>query len=347
MLGFFKRKKGSTEEPEASQEALEVSTPKKGFFTRLKTGLTRTREALSTGLSTIFLGKKIIDQALLEELESVLISADIGFDTTQVIIQQLSQKVKRQELADVTALTLALKDILNHLVEPYQIPLDPCDATKPFVILVIGVNGSGKTTTIAKLASQYLVQGKKVMLAAGDTFRAAAIEQLKVWGERHNIPVIAQKSGSDCASVIFDAFQAAKARNIDILIADTAGRLHTQNNLMEELKKVARVLKKLDASAPHEVMLVLDAGIGQNALAQAKAFHAALGITGVTLTKLDGTAKGGIIFNIAQSLKLPIRFIGFGEGAEDLKTFNATEFVEALFNSDLTTLPTTEHTDAS
>ncbi len=325
MLDFFKRKKTETE------NRAEVPVKKPGLFTRLKAGLTRTREALSTSLATVFLGKKIIDQALLEKLEKVLLSADLGFDTTQLVIQQLTQKLSRAELQDVESLQIALKDILASLVHPYQIPLAPSDTLKPFVILMIGVNGAGKTTTIAKLTHYFQSQGKKVMLAAGDTFRAAAIEQLKAWGEQHDVPVIAQKSGSDSASVVFDAFQAAKARHIDILIADTAGRLHTQSNLMEELKKVARVLKKLDESAPHEVMLVLDAAIGQNALAQAKAFYAALGVSGITLTKLDGTAKGGIIFNIAQTLKLPIRFIGFGESPEDLKPFNASEFIDALF----------------
>jgi fused signal recognition particle receptor len=335
MLDFFKRKKT---EPE---NAPETPTQKPGLFTRLKAGLTRSREALSTSLASVFLGKKVIDQALLKKLESVLISADLGFDTTQLVIQQLTQKVSRAELQDVSALQVALKDILASLIQPYQIPLVPSDAFKPFVILMIGVNGAGKTTTIGKLTSYFLSQGKKVMLAAGDTFRAAAIEQLKVWGEQHDVPVIAQKSGSDSASVVFDAFQAAKARHVNILIADTAGRLHTQSNLMEELKKVARVLKKLDESAPHEVMLVLDAAIGQNALAQAKAFYAALGVTGITLTKLDGTAKGGIIFNIAQTLKLPVRFIGFGESHEDLKAFDASEFIDALF-----TEPTSAKADA-
>lgn len=340
MLDFFKRKKNSVEPTtevlnieQPVQEASITPTSKTGFFTRLKAGLTRTRETLSTNIANVLLGKKVIDQTLLEELESVLISADMGVDTTKKIIQQLTQRVNRQELNDVTALTIALKEILNQAIQPYQDSLELSNVIRPFVILMIGVNGSGKTTTIAKLARKYQQQGKKVMLAAGDTFRAAAIEQLKVWGEKHEVPVIAQKTGADSASVIFEAFQTAKAHNVDILIADTAGRLHTQNNLMEELKKVARVLKKLDANAPHEIMLVLDAGIGQNALAQAKAFHAALGVTGITLTKLDGTAKGGIIFNIAATLKLPIRFIGFGENPEDLKPFKASEFTEALFGS--------------
>lgn len=339
MLDFFKRKKEPLEPENPKQNTADMlitsdePTLKMGLFSRLKAGLTRTREALSNGLATVFLGKKIIDQALLEELEALLISADIGFDTTHIIIQQLSQQLKRQELNDVEALKIALKDILIKLVSPYQIPLEPSASITPFVILMVGVNGAGKTTTIGKLASYYQAQGKTVMLAAGDTFRAAAIEQLKVWGEQHEVPVIAQKTGSDCASVVFDAFQAAKARHIDILIADTAGRLHTQHHLMEELKKVSRVLKKLDANAPHETMLVLDAGIGQNALAQAKAFYAALQVTGVTLTKLDGTAKGGMIFNVAQTLKLPIRFIGFGESQADLKEFKADDFVEALFTT--------------
>ena len=277
------------------------------------------------------LGKKAIDAALLDEIETLLLTADVGVATTQTIITELTERVTRKQLTDVDALWQALQEHLENILQPCSIPLTVNTEKKPYVILMVGVNGVGKTTTIGKMAKQFQSQSKKVMLAAGDTFRAAAVEQLQVWGERNQIAVIAQHQGADSASVIFDALNAAKARDIDVLIADTAGRLHTKDNLMQELQKVKRVLAKLDAEAPHEVMLVIDAGNGQNALYQAEQFHQAIQLTSVTLTKLDGTAKGGIIFAIADKLKLPIRFIGIGEGIDDLRSFNAHEFVSALF----------------
>ncbi|MCK4608255.1 MAG: signal recognition particle-docking protein FtsY [Gammaproteobacteria bacterium] len=304
---------------------------KKGLFTSLGQGLKRTRDNMLGGMADIVYGKKVIDAELLEELETRLLMADVGVAATTEIIENLTNQVKRKELANPEALLQALCNLLEELLEPCTIPLDLSGQSKPSVILMIGVNGAGKTTTIGKLAKQLQKNGKKVMLAAGDTFRAAAIEQLQTWGERNEIAVIAQQTGSDSASVIYDAMQAAKARNVDVLIADTAGRLHTQNHLMEELKKVTRVMAKLDPTAPHEVMLVLDAGIGQNALAQAKQFNNAVKITGITLTKLDGTAKGGIIFAIAKELAIPVRFIGVGEAIDDLRPFAAKEFVSALF----------------
>lgn len=302
-----------------------------GLLTRLKDRLSRTRQSFTENLAHIFLGKKVIDGDLLEELETLLLTADMGSETSDTIIRDLTAKVKRNELGDPVLLLNALKADLTQILQPSESPLHLPLHPKPFVVLMVGINGAGKTTTIGKLAKVFQHQGKSVLLAAGDTFRAAAVEQLKIWGERNHLPVIAQQTGADSASVIFDAFQAAKAKNKDVLIADTAGRLHTQGNLMEELKKVIRVIQKLDSTAPHEIMLVIDAGNGQNALAQAKIFHQALNITGITITKLDGTAKGGIIFNIAKTLKLPIRFIGIGEGIDDLKPFSASTFVEALF----------------
>ncbi len=279
------------------------------------------------------LGKKEIDQNLLEDIETQLLSADLGIAATDHIVQALTARVKRKQLADADALMESLKGELAELLAPCDVPLSiPADA-RPYVILVVGVNGVGKTTTIGKLASRLQLDGKKVMLAAGDTFRAAAVEQLQVWGERNKVPVIAQPTGSDSASVIFDAYQAAKARGVDVLIADTAGRLHTKDNLMQELQKIVRVLKKLDESLPHEVMLVLDATTGQNALNQARSFHKAVNLTGLTLTKLDGTAKGGVVFAIAKELQLPIRFIGIGEQAADLRPFEAAAFVAALFDT--------------
>lgn len=333
MLDFFKRKKP------VAEQAIELKTqnpePKEqGLFTRLKDGLRRTRQSFSENLANVFLGKKVIDEDLLEALETVLLTSDLGSEATEAVIADLTRRVKRNELNDPQLLANTLKEELIQLLKPSELPLILPDAPKPFVVLMVGVNGAGKTTTIGKLAKRFGDQGKSVMLAAGDTFRAAAIEQLKVWGERNHLPVIAQHTGADSASVIFDAFQAAKAKNIDVLIADTAGRLHTQSNLMEELKKVIRVLQKLDSTAPHEVMLVIDAGNGQNSLNQAKMFHQAVGVTGVTLTKLDGTAKGGIIFNIAKTLKLPIRFIGIGEHIDDLKPFSAIPFVDAILSMD-------------
>ncbi len=303
---------------------------KPGIFSRLKQGLNKTRHQLADGISTATLGQKIIDEEILEEIETQLLMADVGVEATQTFIDDLTNRLKRKELDNAEAVMSTLKSDMSNLLETVSDPMTLDSDHKPFVILMIGVNGSGKTTTIGKLAKRFKEDGKSVLLAAGDTFRAAAIEQLKVWGERNDIPVIAQQHGSDSASVIYDAFQAAKARNIDVLIADTAGRLHTQDNLMEELKKIVRVIQKIDKSAPHEVMLVLDANIGQNALHQAKEFHRAINVSGLTLTKLDGTAKGGIIFAIAKSLKLPIRFIGFGEQIDDLQPFDAQEFVDAL-----------------
>lgn len=307
---------------------------KPGIFNRFKKGLSKTRHQLTDGLSTIALGKKAIDDELLEEIETQLLTADVGLDVTENFIADLTKRLKRKELTDGDAVLATLKEDMVKLLTPIAQPLTIDERKKPFVILMIGINGSGKTTTIGKLAKRFQEEGHSVMLAAGDTFRAAAIDQLKVWGERNDIPVIAQQPGSDSASVIYDAYQAAKARNIDVLIADTAGRLHTQDHLMDELKKIVRVIKKVDESAPHEVMIVLDANIGQNALQQAKSFHEAISISGLTITKLDGTAKGGIIFAIAKSLNLPIRFIGFGEKIDDLQPFDANQFVEAIFDNE-------------
>ena len=304
---------------------------KVGFFSRLKQGLSKTSASIGEGMASLFLGKKIIDDELLEDIETRLLTADVGVEATSVIIQRLTQKVARKELADADALYKSLQAELAAMLKPVEQPLKITSQNKPFVILVVGVNGAGKTTTIGKLAKKLQLEGKKVMLAAGDTFRAAAVEQLQVWGERNKIPVIAQHTGADSASVIFDAVQAAKARGIDVLIADTAGRLHTKDNLMEELKKVRRVIGKLDADAPHEVLLVLDAGTGQNAINQAKQFNQTVELTGLALTKLDGTAKGGVIFALAKQFGLPIRYIGVGEGIDDLRTFEAEPFVQALF----------------
>lgn len=336
MLDFLKwGKKTETPEPKDAQvnDAASKVPEAKGMFTRLKDGLRRTRAVFSEGLAHVFLGKKEIDSVLLAELETFLLSADIGLSSTEQIMQDLTKRLDRHELSDPAGLALALKQDLNQLLSSSEVPLVLGDK-KPFVILMVGINGAGKTTTIGKLAKKLEAEGKKVILAAGDTFRAAAIEQLKVWGERNDTPVVAQHMGADSASVIFDAFQTAKAKGFDVLIADTAGRLHTQDTLMEELKKVVRVIRKLDEQAPHEIMLVLDAGIGQNALVQAQKFNEALGVTGITLTKLDGTAKGGMIFNIAKTLKIPIRFIGIGEGIDDLRPFEAAVLVDALFSND-------------
>ena len=310
--------------------AAPVETSKTGFFARLKQGLSKTSASIGEGMASLFLGKKVIDDELLEDIETRLLTADVGVEATAVIIRSLTQKVARKQLTDADALYKSLQAELAALLKPVEAPL-VITPKKPFVILVVGVNGAGKTTTIGKLAKKLQSEGKKVMLAAGDTFRAAAVEQLQVWGERNKIPVIAQHTGADSASVIFDAVQAAKARNIDVLIADTAGRLHTKDNLMEELKKVRRVIGKLDADAPHEVLLVLDAGTGQNAISQAKQFNQTVQLTGLALTKLDGTAKGGVIFALAKQFGLPIRYIGVGEGIDDLRTFEAEPFVQALF----------------
>lgn len=307
---------------------------KPGLFSRIRAGLSKTRSGLTDGLANLLLGKKEIDEDLMEELETQLIMADVGVETTRQIMGRLAERVSRKELGDSDALYHALIQELQETLAAVQAPLVMDGAHKPYVILMVGINGVGKTTTIGKLAKQFQNAGKNVMLAAGDTFRAAAVEQLQVWGERNKVPVIAQHTGADSASVLFDALQAAQARNVDVLIADTAGRLHTKDNLMQELEKVVRVMKKLDASAPHEVMLVLDAGTGQNAINQAKQFGQAVGVTGLTLTKLDGTAKGGIIFALAQQFGLPVRYIGVGEGIDDLRTFNAEEFTRALFQRD-------------
>ena len=304
---------------------------KAGFFARLKQGLSKTSASIGEGMASLFLGKKAIDDDLLDEIETRLLTADVGVEATTAIVRNLTQKVARKQLADSDALYKSLQDELAGVLRPVEKPLQITAQCKPFVILVVGVNGAGKTTTIGKLAKKLQLEGKKVMLAAGDTFRAAAVEQLQVWGERNQIPVIAQHTGADSASVIFDAVQAAKARGIDVLIADTAGRLHTKDNLMEELKKVRRVIGKLDADAPHEVLLVLDAGTGQNAINQAKHFNQSVELTGLALTKLDGTAKGGVIFALAKQFGLPIRYIGVGEGIDDLRTFEAESFVKALF----------------
>jgi fused signal recognition particle receptor len=325
MFNILKRKNPTdTNNPNAEQE-------KKGMFARLTQGLSKTRSRFAAGMANLILGKKNLDADLIELIETQLLAADVGIEATQQLITNLTQKLHRKELVDTAAVFQNLQIEMKHILQTCQTPLTLPADKKPFVILVIGINGSGKTTTIGKLAKHLQEGDINVMLAAGDTFRAAAIEQLQVWGERNNIPVIAQQPGADTAAVIYDAFESAKAKGIDVLIADTAGRLHTQTNLMEELKKVKRVLAKIDPSAPHETLLVLDASVGQNALNQALQFHQAIGITGLALTKLDGTAKGGIIFAIAKKMQIPIRFIGVGEKIEDLREFNANDFVNALF----------------
>ena len=316
------------------QPVVEIETREKpsegGFFSRLVKGLLKTKQNIGAGFRSFFLGKKIDDE-LFEELEEQLLIADIGVPTTSKIIKNLTEHASRKELQDAELLYQQLKVEMADILETVAQPLVIDTTKKHYVILMVGVNGVGKTTTIGKLARKFQAEGKSVMLAAGDTFRAAAVEQLQVWGERNHIPVVAQSTGSDSASVIFDAMQSAAARNIDILIADTAGRLQNKNNLMDELKKIVRVMKKYDETAPHEIMLTLDAGTGQNAISQAKLFNEAVGLTGISLTKLDGTAKGGVIFAIADQFKLPIRYIGVGEKIEDLREFNAKEFIEALF----------------
>ncbi|MCT6698770.1 signal recognition particle-docking protein FtsY [Rheinheimera sp. 4Y26] len=318
---------------EPSAQSQPTTEKKPGFFARLKQGLSKTSQNLGNGLASLFLGKKI-DDDLYEELETQLLMADVGVDTSQKLIKQLVQHADRRQLKDADSLYEKLQQEMAELLDVVEQPLQVEHQDGPFVILMVGVNGVGKTTTIGKMAQQFKQQGKSVMLAAGDTFRAAAVEQLQVWGERNQIPVIAQHSGADSASVIFDAYQAAKARKIDVLIADTAGRLQNKAHLMEELKKIVRVMKKIDGAAPHEVMLTLDAGTGQNALSQAKLFHEAVELTGISLTKLDGTAKGGVIFAIADQFKLPIRYIGVGESIDDLRVFNSKDFIRALFNKE-------------
>ncbi|MCO5785918.1 signal recognition particle-docking protein FtsY [Pseudomonas sp. G11-1] len=321
---------GLAEQPADAAPAPQPQEPK-GFFARMRAGLSKTSANLGEGMANLFLGEKEIDDELLEEMETRLLMADVGIEATTLIMESLQQRVRRRELSNRNALYKALQNELEGLLAHVAKPMVVDSEKRPYVILVVGVNGVGKTTTIGKLAKRLQGEGKQVMLAAGDTFRAAAVEQLQVWGERNNIPVVAQHTGADSASVVFDALQAAKSRGVDVLIADTAGRLHNKDNLMDELKKVKRVLAKLDAEAPHEVLLVLDAGTGQNAISQTKLFDQAVGLTGLALTKLDGTAKGGVIFALAKQFGLPIRFIGVGEQIDDLRPFTAPEFVKALF----------------
>ena len=318
----------------AKEEAIKAEKPKKeGFFSRLKKGLLKTRVNIGSGFASIFSGKKI-DEELFEELETQLLTADLGVDTTMKLIDSLTDAADRKQLKDGDALYELMKQEMATMLKTAEQPLEIPADKKPFVILMVGVNGVGKTTTIGKMAKQFQNQGKSVMLAAGDTFRAAAVEQLQVWGERNSIPVIAQHTGADSASVVFDAFQAAKARNVDVLIADTAGRLQNKDNLMQELEKIARVMKKVDPDAPHEVMLTIDAGTGQNAISQVNLFNQCVGLTGITLSKLDGTAKGGVIFAVADKFNIPIRYIGVGESIDDLRTFKSDDFIDALFSQD-------------
>jgi fused signal recognition particle receptor len=317
MFGFKSARKDDTEKPA-------------GLFASLRQRLSKTRQNLSSGLADLLLGKKQIDDEMLEQLEDQLLMADVGMPATQKITSRLTESLQRKQLKDNESLIGALKHIMSEILAPCAIPLNVNSANKPFVILMVGVNGAGKTTTVGKLAQQYKNQGLKVMLAAGDTFRAAAVEQLQSWGDRLDIPVIKQGQGADSASVIYDALQSAQARGIDVLIADTAGRLHTQMSLMDELEKIKRVMGKLDPDAPQETLLVLDAGTGQNALTQASNFRDTVGISGIILTKLDGTAKGGMIFSVAEQLQTPIRYIGVGESVDDLRPFDNEEFVDAL-----------------
>lgn len=330
MFKFLKRKESQAD---ILEEEVSLNS-KNGFFNRIKKSLQKTRHQLTESLASLVLGKKKVDTELIEEIEDLLLTADVGPAVTEEVIQHLTLKLARNQLADGQAVWEVLQQQLSELLQPCEQALVIHSEHNPMVILVVGVNGVGKTTSIGKLAHYLQKQGKQVMLAAGDTFRAAATEQLTIWAERNHIPIIAQHQGADSASVIYDAFQAAKARNIDVLIADTAGRLHTKQNLMQELQKVKKVISKLDVTAPHEIMLILDAGTGQNALVQAEAFNQAISLTSVMLTKLDGTAKGGMIFAIAKKLALPIRFVGLGEGIEDLQVFSAQEFVRALFSID-------------
>lgn len=346
MFGFGKKDKSkeksppeqntspaATQEEKTEQEPLSSAEPgeaKQGLFARLTSGLRRTRSGITENIANLMLGKKSIDAEILEEIEMLLLSSDVGVEATQAIVEDLAQRSQRKQLADTDALFRALREEMQGILDPCAQHLSINAQDETFVILMVGINGAGKTTTIGKLAKQLKNQGYSVMLAAGDTFRAAAVEQLQEWGKRNEIPVVAQHTGADSASVVYDAYSAAKARGINVLIADTAGRLHTQANLMDELKKVKRVLGKIDDKAPHEVMLVLDASIGQNAVLQASQFKEAVGVSGITITKLDGTAKGGVIFAIAKKLQLPIRYIGIGEKIDDLRPFEAHEFVDAL-----------------
>lgn len=327
MFGLGKKKS----EDSKSVEVQNTDASDGGIFTRLKNGLSRTRSKLSDGLAEIVLGEKTIDLNLLEDIETQLLSADVGIDATDQIVNNLKQQLGRKQLTEPEQFMTALRQELTNILKAVDTPLVIQSEAKPFVILMVGVNGVGKTTSIGKLAKLYQSQGMSVMLAAGDTFRAAAVEQLQVWGERNSVPVVAQASGADSASVIFDAYQSAKAKNVDVLIADTAGRLHTKDNLMNELEKIVRVLKKQDERLPDEILLVLDATTGQNALSQAESFDKTTTLSGIAITKLDGTAKGGVVFALAKRLSLPIRFIGVGEKIDDLRPFKAEDFVDALF----------------
>ncbi|HYW93635.1 MAG TPA: signal recognition particle-docking protein FtsY [Gammaproteobacteria bacterium] len=324
MLGFRKSRP-------ADQAA---DDPRRGGIRRLWKGLGRTRENLTENLANALLGRKEVDEALVQDLEDHLLLADVGVEATERIIEHLNRSIRRREAENVEAVRRVLGEAMGEILAPCVQPFEVPAGRHPFVILMVGVNGVGKTTTIAKLAARFRAQGLSVILAAGDTFRAAAVQQLQIWGERNRVAVVAQHTGADPASVVYDALQAAQARGTDVLIADTAGRLHTQGHLMEELRKIKRVISKLDAEAPHEVMLVVDAGTGQNALAQAEQFNEAVGLTGITLTKLDGTARGGIIFALAERMAIPIRFVGVGESAEDLRPFDAEEFIEALLTDE-------------
>jgi len=326
MFGFGKRKQ-PVEQDSTTQAAIDSDRGED-----LAARLAKTRRGLGDRMADLFLGKKTIDRDTLDELETSLLSADVGIEATAEIMDQLHSRLSRKALDNEQALQFALGEIMGEILKPCEQPLQIEAGVRPYVILVVGINGAGKTTSIGKLAHHFTSQGLSVMLAAGDTFRAAAVEQLKEWGARNRVPVIAQAPGADSASVIFDAVQSAQARGIDVVIADTAGRLHTQSNLMDELEKIKRVMKKLDANAPHETLLIMDAGFGQNALQQAIQFHQILGLTGIAVTKLDGTAKAGILFAIARKLALPIRFIGVGEGIEDLRPFSADAFVSALLD---------------
>lgn len=332
MFGFGKKDKSAdTDKPEAKASP-ETAAAEVSFFGRLKNGLSRTRGRLSSGISSLVLGEKTIDAALLDDIESQLLAADVGIEATDQVIDNLRTKLSRSQLAEPEKFLQSLKDELHAILTPCDVSLATDGFNKPFVMLMVGVNGVGKTTTIGKLAKKFQAEGKSVMLAAGDTFRAAAVEQLQVWGERNDVPVVAQATGADSASVIFDAYQSAKAKDVDVLIADTAGRLHNKDNLMNELEKIVRVLKKQDPTLPHETLLVLDATTGQNALNQAESFNKTAPLSGIALTKLDGTAKGGVVFALAKKTGIPIRFIGVGEQVDDLRPFSAATFIDALFS---------------
>lgn len=333
MFGFGKKSKDDKQDQatEAGSKLAAETGQDQGLFGRLKAGLGKTRARLNEGIGNLVLGEKTVDADLLDDIESQLLAADVGLEATDRIIDNLKKQLDRKQLADPQQFLAALRQEMRDILTPCDAPLQVDSSNGPFVILIVGVNGVGKTTTIGKLAKRLQGEGQQVMLAAGDTFRAAAVEQLQVWGERNAVPVVAQATGADSASVIFDAYQSAKARKMDVLIADTAGRLHTKDNLMNELEKIVRVLKKLDERLPNEILLVLDATTGQNALSQADKFHAAVQLSGLALTKLDGTAKGGVVFALAQRLGLPIRFIGVGEQVDDLRPFAAEQFVDALF----------------